>query len=183
MRFATLALDLSPSARQFDARAAPKRRRPLITQIQPLPRWVRLSHTDHSAAVFSTGAGLALFDQIRPGATAPMFRAPQRTSPSRSSPAACASVSRSNPPNPARRFYGCAKTRPRYVTPNIFQAAPSPAGRLHRLFRLYASLPGGRRRGGLARGGCSGCRRARRRGARPAQGGGAGQRRRHNTLP
>ena len=42
------------------------------------------------AAVFSAGAGLALFDQILRGGP---------TAPSRSSPAACASASRSTPPN------------------------------------------------------------------------------------
>ena len=62
----------------------------------------------------------------------------------RPSPARSASASPSEPRPPARQWRGCVKTPPACATPNISRrsrAQTSPAGRIHRLWRLFASRP------------------------------------------
>jgi hypothetical protein len=103
-------------------------------EIQPLPRWARTQGADPGAAAFSAGAGLALFDQILlggPDGAEPDFAGCLRQRLALRAAESCATLSRLREDAAALRdaehLAGSGET--------------SPAGRLHRVFRLYASLP------------------------------------------
>ncbi|HEY8136413.1 MAG TPA: DUF1403 family protein [Methylocystis sp.] len=112
-------------------------------QIQPLPRWARAQNADWDAAAFAAGAGLALFDQILRGG-------------------ACGADVSSAAQDPAEPAYaGCLRQRLALKAAescatlsrlredavglrdaeHLAGGEPSPAGRLHRLFRLDAARP------------------------------------------
>ncbi|MGD9656308.1 MAG: DUF1403 family protein [Methylocystis sp.] len=100
-------------------------------EIQPLPRWARPRGTDPAAAAFSAGAGLALFDQILRGADGgePVYAGCLRQRLALRAADSCATLCRLREDAAALRdaehLAGSGET--------------SPAGRLHRVFRLYAS--------------------------------------------
>jgi hypothetical protein len=105
-----------------------------MVEIQPLPRCVRPQSEERPAAAFSAGAGLALFDQVlRGGADGgePAFAGCLRQRLALRAAASCATLSRlredAGALRDAEHLAGGGET--------------SPAGRLHRLFRLYASQP------------------------------------------
>jgi hypothetical protein len=115
-----------------------------MPEIQPLPRWARPQSGDRQAATFAAGAGLALFDQIlRGGAQGadgssattnlaePVFAGCLRQRLALRAAESCATLSRLREDAAALRdaehLAGGGET--------------SRAGRLHRLFRLYASQP------------------------------------------
>ncbi|BDV36611.1 DUF1403 family protein [Methylocystis iwaonis] len=104
------------------------------SEIQPLPRWTRSQGADSGAAAFSTGAGLALFDQIlRSGSDGaePPFAGCLRQRLALRAAESCATLSRLREDaavlRDAEHLSGGGET--------------SPAGRLHSVFRLYASFP------------------------------------------
>jgi hypothetical protein len=122
------------------AKRVPRARRPQavsatkIDEIQPLPRWARSQSNDPGAAAFSAGAGLALFDAMLrsgPDGAEPDFAGCLRQRLALRAAQSCATLSRLREDAAALRdaehLPGSGET--------------SPAGRLHRLFRLYASLP------------------------------------------
>ncbi|KAF2991470.1 DUF1403 family protein (plasmid) [Methylocystis sp. MJC1] len=126
-------------ARRAAAPAAVKHR-----QIQPLPRWARPQKTERDAAAFVAGAGLAFFDQILRGG-------------------ACGADVSSAAQDPAEPVYaGCLRQRLalraaescatlcrlredagalRDAEHLAGGSETSPAGRIHRLFRLLAGRP------------------------------------------
>ncbi|RTL84509.1 MAG: DUF1403 family protein [Hyphomicrobiales bacterium] len=112
-----------PRARRAETPSATK-----TTEIQPLPCWTRPQSEERPAAAFSAGAGLALFDPVlRGGADGgePAFAGclRQRLALRDAVPAARGRGALRD----AEHLAGGGET--------------SPAGRLHRLFRLYASQP------------------------------------------
>jgi hypothetical protein len=102
-------------------------------EIQPLPRWARPQSGDRAAATFCAGAGLALFDQILRGADGgePVYAGCLRQRLALRAADSCATLCRLREDAAALRdaehLAGSGET--------------SPAGRLHRLFRLSASQP------------------------------------------
>ncbi|MEK4031807.1 DUF1403 family protein [Methylocystis sp. IM3] len=100
--------------------------------IRPLPRWARTQGPDPGAA-FSAAAGLALFDQILRGADGgePVYAGCLRQRLALRAADSCAALCGLREDAAALRdaehLAGGGET--------------SPVGRLHRLFRLYASLP------------------------------------------
>jgi hypothetical protein len=135
------ALDsLSASAPVSAARRSARARRaeaPLATQtseIQSLPRWAQQQNADPGAAAFSAGAGLALFDALLrggPDGAEPPFAGCLRQRLALKAAESCANLSRlredAGALRDAEHLAGGEET--------------GPAGRLHRLFRLYASQP------------------------------------------
>jgi hypothetical protein len=118
-----------PRARRAEAASATQ-----DVGIQSLPRWARPQNADRKTAAFSTGAGLALFDaMLRCGADGaePDFAGCLRQRLALRAAESCATLSRLREDAAALRdaehLSGGGET--------------SAAGRLHRLFRLYASLP------------------------------------------
>jgi hypothetical protein len=116
-------------ARRAEAALATQR-----PEIQPLPRWTRPQSPNPGAAIFAAGAGLALFDQILrsgPDSAEPAFAGCLRQRLALRAAESCATLSRLREDAAALRdaehLSGSGET--------------SPAGRLHRVFRLYASLP------------------------------------------
>ena len=97
--------------------------------IQALPRWARPQSPDPGAAIFAAGAGLALFDQILRGAHGgePVFADCLRQRLALRAAESCATLCRLREDAAALRdaehLSGGGET--------------SPAGRLHRLFRLF----------------------------------------------
>jgi hypothetical protein len=105
-----------------------------VSEIQALPRWARPQNGDRQAVAFVAGAGLALFDQtLRGGADGgePVFSGCLRQRLALRAAESCAAIYRLREDAAALRdaeqLSGGGET--------------SPAGRLHRVFRLYASLP------------------------------------------
>ncbi|WP_292533883.1 DUF1403 family protein [Methylocystis sp.] len=113
-----------------------------IPEIQPLPRWVKggagaqdRALDDGPNAAFSAGASLALVDQIlRRGSDVaePVFVGALRQRFALRA-AACAAIARLREDEPALRDAEHLAG---------FDAAPTPGGRLHRLWRLFAPRPG-----------------------------------------
>lgn len=119
----------SPRARRAEAELASK-----VTEIQPLPRWTRPQNADRETAAFCAGAGLALFDAMLrggPDCAEPDFTGCLRQRLALRAAESCTTLSRLREDAAALRdaehLAGGGET--------------SPAGRLHRVFRLYASLP------------------------------------------
>ncbi len=123
------------------AEAPPTRK---TTEIQPLPRWARPQNADRDAAAFIAGAGLALFDRIlrggAPGADGssaakdggePPFAGCLRQRLALRAAEAAAALAR-------RREDAGALRDAEHLSGG---AEPGPAGRLHRLFRLFAAQP------------------------------------------
>jgi hypothetical protein len=115
-------------------------------EIQRLPRWARPQNADRDAAAFAAGAGLALFDQIlRGGADGaePPFAGCLRQRLALKAAETCATLCRLREDaaglRDAEHLAGAAE--------------PSPAGRIHRLFRLNAAHPARLDAASLARGG------------------------------
>lgn len=107
---------------------------PQRSEIQPLPHWARPHSTDPGASSFSTGAGLALFDAMLrggPDGAEPDFAGCLRQRLALRAAESCATLSRLREDAAALRdaehLSGSGET--------------SPAGRLHRVFRLYTALP------------------------------------------
>jgi hypothetical protein len=124
----------SPVKRSSRARRAEAALATQTSEIQPLPRWARPQNADPGAAAFSAGAGLALFDVMLrggPDGAEPDFVGCLRQRLALKSAESCATLSRLREDAAALRdaehLSGGGET--------------SPAGRLHRVFRLYASLP------------------------------------------
>jgi hypothetical protein len=118
-----------PRARRVAAASATQ-----TVEIQPLPRWTRSQNTDPGAAAFSTGASLALFDAMLrggPDGAEPDFAGCLRQRLALRAADSCATLSRLREDAAALRD---AEHR-------SGGGETSPAGRLHRVFRLYASLP------------------------------------------
>jgi hypothetical protein len=101
--------------------------------LQALPRWARPQSPDPGAAIFAAGAGLALFDALlrRPDGGEPVFAGCLRQRLALKAADSCATLARlredAGALRDAEHLPGGGDT--------------SPAGLLHRLFRLYASLP------------------------------------------
>ncbi|QGN00020.1 DUF1403 family protein [Methylocystis parvus] len=131
---------MSTSAPISVAKRVPRARRaeavtPAIRlEIQPLPRWARSQGADPGAAAFSAGAGLALFDQILRGADGgePVYAGCLRQRLALRAADSCATLARlredAGALRDAEHLPGGGET--------------SPAGRLHRVFRLYAPQGG-----------------------------------------
>jgi hypothetical protein len=124
----------SPVKRSSRARRAEAASATQTVETQPLPRWARPQSADPGAAAFSTGAGLALFDAMLrggPDGAEPNFAGCLRQRLALRAAESCATLSRLREDAAALRgaehLSGSGET--------------SPAGRLHRVFRLYASLP------------------------------------------
>jgi hypothetical protein len=103
-----------------------------LPEIQPLPRWARPQNGEREAA-FCAGAGLALFDQILRGADGgePVCAGCLRQRLALRAAESCATMTRLS--ENARDL--------RDVEHLAGGVETSPAGRLHRVFRLYASQP------------------------------------------
>ncbi|WP_363351725.1 DUF1403 family protein [Methylocystis echinoides] len=103
-------------------------------EIQPLPRWARPQSPNPGAAIFAAGAGLALFDQILRGADGgePVYAGCLRQRLALKAAESCATLARlredAGALRDAEHLPGGGET--------------SPAGRLHRVFRLYAPQGG-----------------------------------------
>jgi hypothetical protein len=98
-------------------------------QIQSLPRWARPQNAEREAAAFVAGAGLALFDRILrggPDGAEPAFAGCLRQRLALHA-AACASIDAG------------ALRDAEHLAPGGELAHTSPAGRIHRLWRLFAS--------------------------------------------
>jgi hypothetical protein len=102
-------------------------------QLQPLPRWARPQGADPGAAIFAAGAGIARFDQILRSADGgePVFAGCLRQRLALKAAESCAMLAR------LREDVGALRDAEHLPG----GGETSPAGRLHRLFRLYASLP------------------------------------------
>jgi Protein of unknown function (DUF1403) len=126
---------------------APPRRRPAkptpadlastSIEINAIPGWARLPDGDagEAEAAFCAGAGLALFDRtLRAGTagTEPPFAGVLRQRLALKAAAICARLAR-------RREDEAGLRDAEHLAPP--GAQPSPAGRLHRLFRFYATRP------------------------------------------
>ncbi|RTL87262.1 MAG: DUF1403 family protein [Hyphomicrobiales bacterium] len=105
-----------------------------ITEMQPLPRWARPQNGEGALATFSVGAGLALFDHILrsgPDGSEPVYAGCLRQRLALRAAESCAVLCRLREVAAALRdaehLAGGGET--------------SPAGRIHQLFRLYASVP------------------------------------------
>jgi hypothetical protein len=114
----------------------PRAAAPMIANdepIQALPRWARPQSADSGAAIFAAGAGLALFDALlrRPDGGEPVFAGCLRQRLALKSAEAGATLSR-------LREDAAAMRDAEHLSSG---GETSPAGRLHRLFRLYAALP------------------------------------------
>ncbi|GLI96084.1 DUF1403 family protein [Methylocystis echinoides] len=137
-------LDPVSTAPRSRARRAEAPRTANEEPIRALPRWARPQTADPGAAIFAAGAGLALFDQILRGADGgadvssaakeggePVFAGCLRQRLALKAADSCATLARlredASALRDAEHLSGGGET--------------SPAGRLHRLFRLYASLP------------------------------------------
>jgi hypothetical protein len=125
---------VSAAKRPRHARRAEAPSATINEQIQTPPRWTWPHSADPGAAAFCAGAGLALFDQIlRGGADGvePVCAGCLRQRLALRAAESCATLCRLREGAAALRdaehLAGGAET--------------SPAGRLHRLFRLYASQP------------------------------------------
>nr|CCD32242.1 Conserved hypothetical protein [Methylocystis sp. SC2] len=112
-------------------------------QIQALPRWARAQKADRDAAAFVAGAGLALFDQmLRGGAhgvdlssaaqdpAEPAYAGCLRQRLALKAAESCVTLSRLREDATALRD-----------AEHLAGGEPSPAGRLHRLFRIDAARP------------------------------------------
>ncbi|WP_292532972.1 DUF1403 family protein [Methylocystis sp.] len=131
--------DLAPIAARRPSRVARRRQtglspRQSLPEIQPFPRWARLDGAAGGAAsaMFVAGAGIAHLDQLlRAGEDGgePVFSRALRQRLALKAAATCARLARLREDEAALRdaehLSGCADT--------------SLAGRLHRLFRLFAS--------------------------------------------
>ncbi|RTL83377.1 MAG: DUF1403 family protein [Hyphomicrobiales bacterium] len=118
----------APRARRAEAASATR-----ALEIQPLPRWARPQTADPGVAVFAAGAGLALLDAILrgPDGGEPVFAGCLRQRLALRAGESCATLAR------LREDAGALRDAEHLPS----GAQTSPAGRLHRLFRLYASLP------------------------------------------
>jgi hypothetical protein len=108
-----------------------------LGEIGVFPGWARLSdaHADGADAAFHAGAGLALFDQLlRSGedGAEPVFAGALRSRLALKAAATCARLAR------LREEEGALRDA-EHLAP--IDAPPSPAGRLHRLFRLFGGRP------------------------------------------
>ncbi len=114
--------------------AAPKSA-PKSPEILSLPRWARLADVGEAQAAFSAGAGLALFDRILrtgEGGSEPVFSGALRQRLALKAAASCARLAR------LREDAGALRDAEHLSPPG---APPSPAGRPHRLFRLFSTRP------------------------------------------
>lgn len=103
-----------------------------IAEIQPLPRWTRSPGGDRGGAFFA-GAGLALFDAVlRSGVDGgePVFAGCLRQRLALKAAESCATLAR------LREDAGALRD-----AEHLSGGAISPAGRLHRLFRLCPTQP------------------------------------------
>lgn len=130
----------------LSAPAAPRRRRakpaqpnsaPKPQEIRAFPGWARVpaATADRAEAAFVAGAGLALLDRILrrgPDGSEPAFSGVLRQRLAFKAAASCARLAR------LREDEGALRDAERLAIPD---ASPSPAGRLHRLFRLCATRP------------------------------------------
>jgi hypothetical protein len=106
----------------------------MTSEIQPLPRWVRPRTGDQTATAFCAAASLALFDQILrigPDGTEPIFAGCLRQRLALKAAESCATISR-------LREDAAALRDDEHLAAG---GETGPAGRLHRVFRLYASQP------------------------------------------
>ena len=138
------------------ARASRRGREPATktAEIQPLPRWARPQSADPGAAIFSAGAGLALFDQLLRGgaetAREPVFAGCLRQRLALKAAESCATLARLREDAGALRDAEHLPGR-RRDEPGRSAASPVPALRV---------AAGPRRRGDArARRSCSGCRK------------------------
>jgi hypothetical protein len=117
-----------PRARRVEAMSPATR-----LEIQLLPRWARPQGADPGAAAFSAGAGLALFDALLrgPDGGEPVFAGCLRQRLALKSADSYATLAR------LREDVGALRDAEHLSS----GGETSPAGRVHRLFRLYASLP------------------------------------------
>ncbi|GLI95600.1 DUF1403 family protein [Methylocystis echinoides] len=101
--------------------------------LQALPRWARPHTANPGAAIFAAGAGLAIFDALLrgPDGGEPVFAGCLRQRLALKSADSCATL--------ARLREDAGALRDAEHLPG--GGGTSPAGRLHRLFRLYASVP------------------------------------------
>lgn len=119
----------APRARRAEPQPATK-----TAEIQPLPRWARPQNADRAAAAFFAGAGLALFDQLLrggPDGAEPLFAGCLRQRLALRAAESCATLSR-------LREDAAALRDAEHLAAG---GETGPAGRLYRLFRLYASQP------------------------------------------
>ncbi|MEK4032378.1 DUF1403 family protein [Methylocystis sp. IM3] len=102
-------------------------------EIQPLPRWTRPQSGDPRAAAVCAGAGLALFDALLRGADGgePVYAGCLRQRLALRAAESCAALCR-------LREDAAALRDAEHLAGGV---ETSTAGRLHRLFRLYTSLP------------------------------------------
>lgn len=102
-------------------------------QLQPLPRWARPQGADPGAAIFAAGAGIARFDQILRSADGgePVFAGCLRQRLALRAAENGATLAR------LREDAGALRDAEHLATGGEI----SPAGRLHRLFRLHAGKP------------------------------------------
>jgi hypothetical protein len=142
---AMLRIAQNPPARPEDvtAPAAPRPRRakptppnsaPNALEIHPFPRWARLvdAHAGEATAAFSAGAGLALFDEVlrvRDDGAELAFAGALRQRLALKAAATCVRLARLRADEAALRDA-------EHLSP--VGAPPAPAGRPHRLFRLFA---------------------------------------------
>ncbi|MEK8095427.1 DUF1403 family protein [Methylocystis sp. IM3] len=137
----------TPARRRGHARraaAAPAE----LAEPQPFPQWARVPDAGDGAAAFFAGAGLARFDAVLRGAAAgaePPFAGVLRQRLALSAAAACAGFAR------LREDAGALRDAEHLAAAE--GGATSPAGRLHRLFRLCAARPAGLDAQTLARAG------------------------------
>ncbi|RTL90162.1 MAG: DUF1403 family protein [Hyphomicrobiales bacterium] len=137
----------TPARRRGHARraaAAPAE----LAEPQPFPQWARVPDAGDGATAFFAGAGLARFDAVLHGGAAgaePPFAGVLRQRLALSAAAACAGFAR------LREDAGALRDAEHLATAE--GGATSPAGRLHRLFRLCAARPAGLDAQTLARAG------------------------------
>jgi len=136
-------LDGMPESRSISTPKPFGRRKKVLSQdtkntreISHFPKWARLSDVDVDAdAAFHAGAGLALFNQLlRSGedGAEPAYAGALRRRLALQAAANCARLAR------LREDDGALRDAEHLAPPN---APASPAGRLHRLFRLFGERP------------------------------------------
>lgn len=119
------------------AKPAPPNSAPNASEMLAFPRWARRqeANADRADAAFAAGAGLALIDQLLrtgPDGSEPAFAAALRQRLALTAAASCARLARLREDEAGLRDA-------EHLSPA--GAPPSPAGRLHRLFRLFATSP------------------------------------------
>ncbi|RTL80488.1 MAG: DUF1403 family protein [Hyphomicrobiales bacterium] len=130
-------LQIMPASRVKRSSHARRAEAPQATktpEIQPLPRWTRPRNGDQTAGAFCAAASLALFDQILrggPDGAEPVFAGCLRHRLALKAADSCARLSRLREDAAALRDAEHLATG----------GETSPAGRLHRVFRLSAAQP------------------------------------------